>query len=320
MEAGTVSNTSRDGAMQMTANARHDRRLIDLVDHLDTSLLQRVMRVLQDWPMTAAIIWVLWDCESKLLVPQRRLPMYCRLIRQSKEGDQLCRKSDLDCIAEARRVGHGRLAYCHAGLMNIVVPMYSGRQYLGVAMGGAVRVANGTSREIDGRLGRIERLGIDPEEAALAYESVPVIPLPVLQEAMELVSHAAAMAASTRGNSKDERNLSEHSAPVDRAIEYALGNLSRQIHVGKLCREVLGLNPQYFARLFHARQGCSFSQYIVQLRMRMAEELIVNGMSIKQVSSQLGFSDPGYFARCFRLHHGVSPSLYKARRAQEQEP
>lgn len=48
-------------------------------------------------------------------------------------------------------------------------------------------------------------------------------------------------------------------------------------------------------------------------RLEMAREMLLkNTDNISQIAYQCGFSDPGYFTRCFRLEYGTLPSQYKA--------
>lgn len=68
-------------------------------------------------------------------------------------------------------------------------------------------------------------------------------------------------------------------------------------HLGRLCRETLGMSPQDVinARVVHEAQ----------------RELVYSSLSVKQVAAVLGFQDEAYFGRFFRKHTGQRPTEFR---------
>lgn len=65
-------------------------------------------------------------------------------------------------------------------------------------------------------------------------------------------------------------------------------------------------------RLFKRHLGLSLQQYIEQQRIGYAKRLLtLNHLSIKEVASQVGFTNQLYFSRRFQKAVGVSPSHYR---------
>ena len=63
-----------------------------------------------------------------------------------------------------------------------------------------------------------------------------------------------------------------------------------------------------FARYF----GISPKQYLIQLRMNRALELLTeNELSVKEIAFACGFTDEKYFSRAFKKKYGYSPSQLK---------
>lgn len=55
----------------------------------------------------------------------------------------------------------------------------------------------------------------------------------------------------------------------------------------------------------------STSEFIRSIKMKRASQLLQSQMgSIAEVAYEVGFHDPSYFTKCFRLEFGVSPSEY----------
>lgn len=72
------------------------------------------------------------------------------------------------------------------------------------------------------------------------------------------------------------------------------------------------INFTYCCELFRKVTGTTFSEYITELRMKKARELLKSkGLTISQVSNAVGYSDYYYFNKVFKKMHGVTPLVYK---------
>ena len=79
----------------------------------------------------------------------------------------------------------------------------------------------------------------------------------------------------------------------------------------------LPLNSDYVRKLFKSEVGISPHDYLLSLRMNLASQLILSGMSnqyskysISQIAEMCGFAEPLYFSRVFKKKFGVPPSEY----------
>ncbi|NCA99203.1 MAG: response regulator [Clostridia bacterium] len=76
--------------------------------------------------------------------------------------------------------------------------------------------------------------------------------------------------------------------------------------------ESIALSPHYFSRLFSSQVGKTFIDYLTDLRMAKACQLLREGrLSIKEVSSAIGYTDPNYFSRIFKKIIGQTPTEYR---------
>ncbi len=79
----------------------------------------------------------------------------------------------------------------------------------------------------------------------------------------------------------------------------------------KLCN----LSTSYFTHLFTKNTGYSPLEYKTRQRINTAKNLLATtNLSVKEISSILGFKDPLYFGRCFKRTTGYSPSEYRAKK------
>jgi len=85
---------------------------------------------------------------------------------------------------------------------------------------------------------------------------------------------------------------------------------SDKINVNELAKSA-GISEAYFRRIFTDIYGKSPVQYINELRIIRAKELLSSGFySVSEVASMSGFFDDSYFSRTFKKHTGVSPNRY----------
>jgi AraC family transcriptional activator of pobA len=78
--------------------------------------------------------------------------------------------------------------------------------------------------------------------------------------------------------------------------------------------ELLSITTGHLSRICRDEKGSSASVYIETMIMTEAARLLAfTQQSISQVAYQVGFNDPSYFSRRFRLIQGLTPSQYKKR-------
>ncbi len=71
----------------------------------------------------------------------------------------------------------------------------------------------------------------------------------------------------------------------------------------------LGLNKEYFCRLFKKNMGVSFLQYLYQVRATaVCRELELNDDPISEIAQRHGFKDPKMLSQYFKEIYGCTPS------------
>lgn len=98
---------------------------------------------------------------------------------------------------------------------------------------------------------------------------------------------------------------------IQSAIVYVNEHFHEKITLDMVAEHVK-LNREYFSRLFSKETGTSLFQYINELRMKQAAQLIKNNrqMYIKEVANSVGFDDQFFFSRKFKEYFGQTPSEY----------
>ncbi|OAB32523.1 DNA-binding response regulator [Paenibacillus macquariensis subsp. defensor] len=83
------------------------------------------------------------------------------------------------------------------------------------------------------------------------------------------------------------------------------------ISINKVCKH-LHISTSYFSGIFKKEVKMTFVNYVMQLRMESAKNLLRSSdMKSFEVAEKVGFIDPNYFSFCFRKRFGFSPKEYR---------
>ena len=95
------------------------------------------------------------------------------------------------------------------------------------------------------------------------------------------------------------------------AIKYLEDNYSLPELTNKMLAEQCNISEVYFRKLFHEQYGVTPRQYIIDIRINMAKQLLTDGiLKINAISEKCGFSNPYHFSRLFKEKTGLTPTEY----------
>ncbi|MDR1692041.1 MAG: AraC family transcriptional regulator, partial [Oscillospiraceae bacterium] len=98
---------------------------------------------------------------------------------------------------------------------------------------------------------------------------------------------------------------------VARVKRYTEKHFTENISRDDIARAVM-LSSDYVSKLFRSETGCYLKDYINELRIKRAKELIAEGrLNISEVAIEIGFDNFSYFSTLFKRIAGVTPSEYK---------
>ncbi len=112
-----------------------------------------------------------------------------------------------------------------------------------------------------------------------------------------------------------QTNLNAPSANLNTTINDAVEFIhkhykSGHISVAELAR-LSSVSETYFRRLFKRIYLVSPSQYIINLKLEYASQLLSSKLySVSEVSERSGFNDVKYFSRLFKRKYGQTPGKY----------
>lgn len=92
-----------------------------------------------------------------------------------------------------------------------------------------------------------------------------------------------------------------------KAVAFINSNYTNNtINVNSICADAC-MSPSSFRQLFRKHYQKTPTQYITELRISHARNLISGGMTIESAAYESGFNDPKYFSRVVRNYFGCAP-------------
>ncbi len=112
---------------------------------------------------------------------------------------------------------------------------------------------------------------------------------------------------------------------MSRNIDFSKSDIAKQINIAKVAihENITSITPEKlaeltcmsyskFRKIFREYTGFAPSQYIQEVRINMAKEMLTNtSKSIKEIAFELGYENKDYFFTVFRKVTGMTPVNYR---------
>lgn len=100
---------------------------------------------------------------------------------------------------------------------------------------------------------------------------------------------------------------------IHKAKEFIAAHCCEAISLEMVANNIY-VSPVYLSRLFKEQTNQNFSDYVTQLRMQQAMELLKNpALKVYEVSEKVGYRSLKYFYKIFKQYIGVTPTEYRNR-------
>jgi two-component system response regulator YesN len=73
----------------------------------------------------------------------------------------------------------------------------------------------------------------------------------------------------------------------------------------------VNMNPIYLSRFFKEKTGINFNNYVTEVKMKKAAELLKQDYKLYQISEMVGYSNAKNFARAFKKYFKSSPQQFR---------
>jgi len=101
-------------------------------------------------------------------------------------------------------------------------------------------------------------------------------------------------------------------ASLEKALKHLEANLKQPAFSVETMAPVSGMCPTYFRQQFRRLYGVSPKQYLMNIRIRLAKDLLATtDMYVTAIAQESGFSSLYYFSKAFKNATGKSPRTYR---------
>ncbi|MCD8404479.1 AraC family transcriptional regulator [Tenacibaculum dicentrarchi] len=100
---------------------------------------------------------------------------------------------------------------------------------------------------------------------------------------------------------------------TDSILTYIRQNvLDKELIKIKSIAEVFYMSPNYVSIYIKKHAGISIQQYVIQTKIKMAEQLLKQtNLNISEISEKIGFVDSSHFNKIFKKYNNLNPSEFK---------
>lgn len=103
------------------------------------------------------------------------------------------------------------------------------------------------------------------------------------------------------------------SKPIVLCIDYIYSHIHYRITIKELAA-YLKLSESYLSKLFHKEMGVTLSQYILDIKIEKAKNLLrYSDFSIIDIANNLAFSSQSHFIQVFQKKTGLTPHKYRTK-------
>lgn len=146
---------------------------------------------------------------------------------------------------------------------------------------------------------------------------LPEIMVPLFSNTEEIVRWLSSYRAKVYEGMTD-RSLGSDAERILKAVIYMKEHLEEDLSTSTVA-EHIGCSRSYFCIIFKKLSGLSFGDYLQQIRIERAKELLLNTSdSVTEIAFSSGYNDIYYFNRVFRKAMNCSPMEFRKRRGQPE--
>lgn len=109
----------------------------------------------------------------------------------------------------------------------------------------------------------------------------------------------------------DVFSLKNNNTLIDESMRFISEHFSEDLTLQKVA-DYFAISREYFSSIFNKETGYGFSEYLNQVRISHAMELLKNpNMTVTEAAYKSGFNDSSYFAVVFKKISGISPKKFQ---------
>lgn len=238
---------------------------------------------------------------------------YCTLIKSAPDNHS-CGYYDRHVrIVEAARRELPFVDECPAGVVEVVLPLYIHGRFVGAYFCGQFAKTMDREQGFAEVWAKVGKRGIDGEKLKEAYSSFRCCSEGEALALGRLLHNAVSHVAGSLEDTITERTIRLKQNPMIRKALLLIFNSSGTLPSETELADRLEITPEYFSRLFRKVMRKNYRQYLTEMRISKAQELLRNtDLSIMDIALEVGYQTHSFFSHKFHRITGITPTKYRA--------
>ena len=247
---------------------------------------------------------------AKLLCPEQNFNPICREILSSPQGREKCYATNRLYCGRAAKAQKGLRYYCHAGLVDMAVPIYIDGAHIATINAGQMLTEKTSKKGFDNLLQKLDGIPCDINKLQNAYERTTYTPIDKLERIFELLSFFAEYFCEVGQRLKSSSGNPKY-PQIASAQKFIKENYDKTISLSDVAQHV-HLSENYLSRLFRKATGTTFVNYLNSIRINQAKKLLLStDRHVTKIAFEIGFNNLPHFNRTFRALQKCSPSDFR---------
>lgn len=259
---------------------------------------KELLKLLKDFSTACNVNINMYDKDVNILYDNKFLARsYCEEIQKTKEGKENCFLSDKKIIEKCRETKTAQIHLCHAGLLDIAIPIILNEELAGYTILGQIRTEK--------TLGEVFNSDRKKTRLAELYQHLPFFDYEHIQSLITVATVFSKYIFTEKLYSLEENDVTQE------AVSYMKNNLKNSISVKDITKNI-GICKSTLYKRFKNEYNCTPKAYLNKMRAEKSlGMLLCTDYSIEKISEQSGFSDISYYSKVFKKIYGMSPLQYR---------
>jgi AraC family transcriptional regulator, pdu and cob operon regulator len=276
-------------------------------------------KILQDYhailyKLTGVVIDFVSDTgEIMTLCPPEHYNPLCHYFRSVPCGVEACARADEENCTRAKATGKNIIYECHAGLIDIVVPLFVNEQYIGCLTTGQILKSPPTLKSFAEFKDKVKALNLNEDKLKEYYFATNVMSAQQIEALVELLALAGNYILESESKLLFLESVNEKKK-ILAARHYIEQNYQKKLTIEEIANCVF-LSKSHFSHMFKKEVGISPINYLNRFRIDKAKELLQNtNNSITEIAANVGFQSLPHFNRIFKSLEKITPGLCRKSR------
>jgi len=253
------------------------------------------------------------DISGLLKSPERYLPFeyqihskkFCNIAKFTEQGLDFCLNAKDKANNKAVNDANSFCGHCPWGLFEVAQPIVQDKSVQGIIYVGNFIIDEKKTKEHIIRTSKL--LNVSPEPFFnMINECENLTDISEAFQIAEIVKDYLLMLPF------EERSQSSNKQWLVRNIKHYANEYYEKKLSLKTISKLYFVNEKYIGRLFKNQVGMSFHQYLNEIRLKKAEELLINtDKQIIDIGIKCGFENVSYFNRIFKQKYGITPTVFR---------